>query len=127
MPAFAPALVPNLSWFCFRASEHVWRAGAAGGSLASPWSLLSGQWAYSFSAMCRRRAIHPGSGVPLLSVTLFDDVASSGLTMGFGGVVGTVTWWSSVVTAVIFSGWLPVLGRAPLRSAHARWVDGEAS
>ena len=34
----------------------------------------------------------------LLSVTLDDDEASSSLTMGFGGVVGTVTWWSSVVT-----------------------------
>ena len=28
----------------------------------------------------------------LLSVTLYDDEASSCLTMGFGGVVGTVMW-----------------------------------
>ena len=54
-----------------------------------------------------RYTIAMGQGCPdtaacdtryLLSVTLDDDEASSSLTMGFGGVVGTVTWWSSVVT-----------------------------
>ena len=47
--------------------------------------------------MCTR-AVHVHQ---VLSVTLNDDEASSCLTMGFGGVVGTVTWWSSTVTAGI--------------------------
>jgi len=37
----------------------------------------------------------------LLSVTLFDDGGVIVFDDGFGGVVGTVTWWSSAVTAEI--------------------------
>jgi len=55
----------------------------------------------------------------VLSVTLNDDEASCCLTMSFGGVVGTVTWWSSAVMAgivVVFTmtvvfGHAGVLGR----------------
>nr|WP_244285310.1 class I SAM-dependent methyltransferase [Cryobacterium shii] len=64
-----------------------------------------------------------GGGVDLLSVTLNDDEASSSLTMSFGGVVGTVTWWSSAVTAgiVVVVTMTAVFGHA---RAPQRWISG---